>query len=91
MKTRKIPMRTCVVTKEKCEKRELIRIVRTPEGNVEIDSHGKKNGKGAYLKLSTEVIEKAKKTKALDRALEVPVPDSIYEELESMVIDEEIK
>ncbi len=91
MKTRKIPMRTCVVTKEKYEKRELIRIVRTPEGNVEIDSHGKKNGKGAYLKLSTEVIEKAKKTKALDRALEVPVPDSIYEELESMVIDEEIK
>mgnify|MGYP005797534111 FL=1 len=91
MKTRKIPMRTCVVTKEKYEKRELIRIVRTPEGNVEIDSHGKKNGKGAYLKLSTEVIEKAKKTKALDRALEVPVPDSIYEELESMVIDEKIK
>ena len=91
MKTRKITMRTCVVTKEKYEKRELIRIVRTPEGNVEIDSHGKKNGKGAYLKLSTEVIEKAKKTKALDRALEVPVPDSIYEELESMVIDEEIK
>ena len=91
MKTRKIPMRTCVVTKEKYEKRELIRIVRTPEGNVEIDSHGKKNGKGAYLKLSTEVIEKAKKTKVLDRALEVPVPDSIYEELESMVIDEKIK
>ena len=84
MKTRKIPMRTCVVTKEKYEKRELIRIVRTPEGNVEIDSHGKKNGKGAYLKLSTEVIEKAKKTKALDRALEVPVPDSIYEELENV-------
>ena len=91
MKMKKIPMRMCVVTKEKCEKRELIRIVRTPEGNVEIDSHGKKNGKGAYLKLSKEVIEKAKKTKALDRALEVPVPDSIYEELESMVIDEEIK
>lgn len=85
MKTRKIPMRTCVVTKEKYEKRELIRIVRTPEGNVEIDSHGKKNGKGAYLKLSTEVIEKAKKTKALDRALEVPVPDSIYEELKDII------
>ena len=85
MKTRKIPMRTCVVTKKKYEKRELIRIVRTPEGNVEIDSHGKKNGKGAYLKLSTEVIEKAKKTKALHRALEVPVPDSIYEELKDII------
>ena len=91
MKSRKIPMRTCVVTKEKCAKKDLIRIVRTPEGNVEIDLHGKKNGKGAYIKLSKEVIEKAQKTKALDRALEVPVPNSIYEELESMVIDVEIK
>ena len=74
-----------MIFKKKYEKRELIRIVRTPEGNVEIDSHGKKNGKGAYLKLSTEVIEKAKKTKALDRALEVPVPDSIYEELKDII------
>ena len=57
MKQRKIPMRTCAVTKEKCEKRDLIRIVRTPEGNVEIDITGKKNGRGAYLKKSLEVLD----------------------------------
>ena len=81
-------MRTCVVTKEKYEKRELVRIVRSPEGVVEVDLTGKKNGKGAYIKLSKEVIDKAIKSKALDRALEVDVPDSLYEELERMVEDE---
>lgn len=85
MKVRKIPMRTCVVTREKCEKKDLIRVVRTPEGTVEIDITGKKNGKGAYLKLSHEVILKAQKSKALDRALEVSVPESVYEELESLL------
>ena len=92
MKMKKIPMRTCVVTKEKYEKKELIRIVRTPEGVVEVDETGKKNGKGAYIKLSKEVIDKARKNKAIDRALEVDVPESIYkeldEELERMVEDE---
>ena len=85
MKTRKIPMRTCVVTREKCEKKELVRVVRTPEGTVEVDTTGKKTGKGAYLKLSCEVIQKARKNKALDRALEVEVSEVIYEELESML------
>lgn len=78
---RKIPMRTCVVTKEKLPKQELIRIVRTPEGNIIIDSTGKANGRGAYLKLSLEAIEKARKSKVLDRHLEVEIPNSIYEEL----------
>ena len=85
MKTRKIPMRTCVVTKEKYEKRELIRVVRTPEGTVEVDETGRKNGKGAYLKLANEVIEKAKKNKALDRALETEIPESIYQDLENLL------
>ena len=88
MKVKKIPMRTCVVTREKYEKREWVRIVRSPEGVVEVDLTGKKNGKGAYIKLSKEVIDKAIKSKALDRALEVDVPDSLYEELERMVEDE---
>jgi len=69
MKMRKIPMRTCVVTKEKCEKKDLIRIVRTPEGLLEIDLTGKKNGRGAYLKKSEEVFEKAKKSKILEKVL----------------------
>ncbi len=85
MKMKKIPMRTCVVTREKCEKKDLVRVVRTPEGEVFVDITGKKNGKGSYLKLSAEVIQKARKNKALDRTLEVEVPESVYEELESLL------
>ena len=78
---KKIPMRTCVVSKEKCEKRDLLRIVRTPEKKVIIDETGKANGRGAYLKKDREVINKAKQTKVLDQVLEVSIPDSIYEEM----------
>lgn len=85
MKQKKMPMRTCVITREKCEKKDLVRVVRTPEGSVIVDVTGKQNGKGAYLKLSLEVIEKAMKNKALDRALEVEVPLEIYEELKSLL------
>ena len=85
MKTKKIPMRSCVITKEKLPKKELIRVVRTPEGNVIVDETGKSNGRGAYLKLDKEVIEKAQKSKALERHLEVEIPDTIYEELKELV------
>ena len=85
MKPKKIPMRTCVITKEKCEKKDLIRVVRTPENNVEIDLTGKKNGRGAYIKKDINVVDKAKKNKALDRHLETNVPDTIYEELKSII------
>ncbi len=81
MKTKKIPMRTCVVTKEKLEKKELIRIVRNNEGKVFIDETGKQNGRGAYLKKDAEVIKKAQKNKILDRILETTIPDEIYMEL----------
>ena len=82
---KKIPIRSCVVTNEKLEKKDLIRVVRTPEGNVIVDDTGKSNGKGAYLKKDLEVINKAQKTKILDRKLEVAVPDTIYEELKMKV------
>lgn len=82
---RKIPCRTCVITKEKLPKQELIRVVRTKEGNVEIDCTGKLNGRGAYLKKDASVFEKAKKSKALDRHLEVEVPDSLYESLNDLL------
>ncbi len=80
MKQKKIPMRSCVVTKEKLEKRDLLRIVRTPEGTVIVDVSGKSNGRGAYLKKEVDVINKAEKTKILERVLEVEIPASIYEE-----------
>ena len=78
-------MRSCVITREKLPKKELIRVVRTPEGNVIVDETGKANGRGAYLKLDNEVIEKAQKSKALARHLEVEIPDTIYEELKELV------
>ena len=63
MKQKKIPMRSCVITREKLPKKELIRVVRTPEGNIIIDESGKSNGRGSYLKRYLEVIAKAKKVK----------------------------
>lgn len=78
---RKQILRTCVVSREVCEKRDLIRVVRTPEGNVVVDLKGKANGRGAYLKKDKEVILKAKKNKALDKKLEAEVPENIYDEL----------
>ena len=85
MKNKKIPMRSCVVTHEKLPKKELIRVVRTPEGNVIIDETGKANGRGAYLKLALDVIDKAEKSKILDRVLELEVPTSIYENLRNLI------
>jgi len=85
MKLKKVPMRTCVVTKEKLEKKDLVRIVRTNEGKVVIDLTGKLNGRGAYIKKDIEAINKAKKSKALDRNLEIEIPNEIYEELTNII------
>lgn len=85
MKQKKVPMRTCCITNEQYPKKDLIRIVRTPEANVIVDKTGRANGRGAYLLLNKDVILKAKKTKVLDRKLEVSVPDSIYDELLGML------
>ena len=81
MKVKKIPMRTCVVTGEKCEKKDLLRVVRNNEGVVFVDDTLKANGRGAYLKKDASVIEKARKTKVLEKHLEVKIDDSIYDEL----------
>ena len=82
---KKMPERTCIVTKEKTLKKDLLRVVRDKDGNVSVDTTGKANGRGAYLKRDVEVINKAKKTKILDRALEVNIPDSVYEEMLNIV------
>lgn len=82
---KKVPVRTCVVSHEKCEKKDLLRVVRTPLGEVVYDSTGKLNGKGAYLKKSIEVINKAKKTKILEKALGVSISDEVYDNLERII------
>ena len=84
-KVRKIPMRTCVVTREKFPKMELVRIVRTPDNEVKIDLKGKMNGRGAYLKKDLEIIEKARKNKVLDKHLEIEVSSNIYDELKKLI------
>ena len=82
---KKIPLRRCVVTKEQLPKKELLRIVRDKDGNVFPDITGKANGRGAYIKkyLNTLNIEKDKKI--LERALEVKIDDSVYEEIEKII------
>jgi predicted RNA-binding protein YlxR (DUF448 family) len=82
---KKMPERTCVITREKTLKKDLLRVVRDNTGNVSVDTTGKANGRGAYLKKDKEVINKAKTTKALERILEVTIPDSIYEEMLNLV------
>ena len=82
---KKVPLRTCVVSHEKCEKKDLLRVVRTPLAEVVYDSTGKLNGKGAYLKKSIEVINKAKKTKILEKALGVSISDEVYDNLERII------
>ena len=85
MKVKKIPQRTCVITHEKFPKQELIRVVKNKDNEVFVDLTGKANGRGAYLKKDIEVIEKAKKTKMLNKKLEIEIPDNIYEELINLI------
>lgn len=82
MKVKKIPLRSCVVTKERLPKKELLRVVRTPEGNVIVDETGKANGRGAYIKKNVEVLNKARKSKILEKRLECDIEESLYDEIE---------
>jgi hypothetical protein len=89
-KVKKVPLRKCVVTGERLEKKALMRVVKTPEGIVKYDPTGKANGRGAYLSRNKAVIDKAKKSNILGKHLETPIPDQVYEELKA-VIDHEPK
>ena len=81
MQQKKIPQRQCMGCRERMDKRELIRVVRTPEGNVQLDFSGKLNGRGAYICPKAECLKKAQKSKALDRSLEVEIPQEVYDRL----------
>ena len=82
---KKIPLRTCVITKELLPKKDLLRIVKNKENEVAIDLTGKLNGRGAYIKKDIKVLEKAIKTKILDKKLETTIPDEIYEEIRNIL------
>ncbi|MCM3178205.1 RNase P modulator RnpM [Cytobacillus horneckiae] len=82
---KKIPLRKCVATGEMMPKKELVRIVRSKEGEVSVDLTGKKSGRGAYLTKSKEAILLAKKKNILANHLDVSIDDSIYEELLQLI------
>ena len=82
---KKIPMRKCLATNESFPKKDLLRIVRTPLGEVKVDKTGKLNGKGAYVSKSMEALEILRKKKLLDRALEIEVGEEVYKEIEEVI------
>ena len=82
MKNKKIPMRTCIGCREMKPKLELMRVVKTPEGEVSLDLTGRKNGRGAYVCKNKECLLKIRKRKALSNAFGMPVDDTVYENIE---------
>ena len=80
--TKKIPSRQCIGCGEMKNKKDMIRVIKTPEENIIIDATGKKNGRGAYICKSTECLQKAVKSHGLERSLKVSIPREVYEELE---------
>ncbi len=82
---KKIPMRMCVGCSEMKPKPELIRIVRSPEGEISLDSTGKKSGRGAYICCNKDCLKKAVKSKRLDRTFECTIPEDLYERLEEQL------
>ena len=82
MANKKIPLRQCVGCQEMKSKLELIRVIKTPEGEVTLDVTGRKNGRGAYLCKKKECLEKLRKTKGLERSLKIAIPQEVYEQLE---------
>ncbi|MFV0381772.1 MAG: RNase P modulator RnpM [Breznakia sp.] len=82
---KKVPLRKCIATGEQLPKQELIRIVRTPEKMVVVDESGRMNGRGAYLKRSSDAIDIAQKKNSLRRALNVEVDSNVYDELRKLV------
>ncbi len=85
---KKTPMRMCVACRQMRPKKELVRIVRTPEGDVRLDTTGRANGRGAYLCASTECLNRAVKTRALERALEAKLDGDVLASLKEALHDE---
>lgn len=85
MVQKKIPMRQCLGCREKLPKREMIRVVRSPEGEISLDFKGKAPGRGAYLCGKSACLKKARKSRAIERALEVSVPEEVYDALEQQM------
>ena len=84
---KRIPQRQCMGCRERKNKRDMIRVVRTPEGTVSLDFSGKLNGRGAYICPDPECLKKAIRSKSLDRSLEVTIPQEVYDRLQKEMED----
>ena len=84
---KRIPQRQCMGCRERKPKRDMIRVVRCTDGEVRLDFSGKLNGRGAYICPDIQCLKKAQKTRALDRSLEVPIPEEVYERLSGEMED----
>ena len=82
MANKKIPLRKCVACNEMKEKKEMIRIIKTPENEIVLDATGRKNGRGAYICADPECLRLARKSKGLERSLKTAIPQEVYESLE---------
>lgn len=89
-RTRKIPQRMCVGCREMKNKRDLIRVVRTPDGQIEIDNTGKKSGRGAYVCPNLDCLNQAIKGKRLQKALEHDIPDEVFASLQKKIVEIEL-
>ncbi len=84
-KVKKIPQRQCVGCRTMRDKKDLIRVVKTPEGEIVLDTTGKKSGRGAYVCPELQCLQKARKARALERALDVAIPGEVYDALEAQM------
>lgn len=89
MKQKKLPLRKCLGCGEVKDKRELVRVVRSPEGEISLDLTGKKPGRGAYICPDASCLNKARKAKRIDRAFECTVPEEVYQAMERELKDEQ--
>ncbi|MBQ8396173.1 MAG: YlxR family protein [Oscillospiraceae bacterium] len=89
MQKKKIPVRTCLGCGEPKEKKSLIRVVRSPEGEISMDLTGKKSGRGAYICPDANCLKKAKKAKRLEKSFECAIPEEVYEKLEAELLGRE--
>lgn len=87
-KVKKIPTRQCLGCNEHKPKTELLRVVRSPEGEISLDFTGKKSGRGAYLCRDVKCLKKARKSKRIDRSMECTVPDDVYDAMEATLAAE---
>lgn len=89
MKQRKLPLRKCLGCGEVKDKRELVRVVKSPEGEISLDLTGKKSGRGAYICPNASCLGKARKAKRIDRAFDMTVPEEVYEAMERELENEQ--